>query len=92
MPIVDEAFIFYNSAGKHEFLAQKQTNKNLNIINTEKLNQLKSTMTYFEKHEEPKNKIVHGLILTYERLLEFKKQKSSPLVVLRRNKIAKIKP
>jgi hypothetical protein len=83
---------FVIQKGKHEFLAQKQTNKNLNIVNTEKLNQLKSTMTYFEKHEEPKNKIVQGLELTYERLLEFKKQKNSPLVVLRENKIVKIKP
>ena len=48
---------------KLEILAQKQINKNLNIINTEKLNQLKSTMTSFEKHEEPKNKIVRGLEL-----------------------------
>jgi hypothetical protein len=92
LPIVGEAFIFYNSEGKHEFLAQKQTNKNLNIVNTEKLNQLKFTMTSFEKHEELKNKIMRGLELTDERLLEFKKQKSSPLVVLRENKIVKIKP
>ena len=52
-------------------------------------------MTYFEeneKHEDQKNKIMRGLELTYERLLEFKKQKNSPLVVLRDNKIVKIKP
>jgi hypothetical protein len=49
-------------------------------------------MTSFEKHEELKNKIMRGLELTDERLLEFKKQKSSPLVVLRENKIVKIKP
>ena len=77
---------------KLEILAQKQINKNLNIINTEKLNQLKSTMTSFEKHEEPKNKIVHGLELIFERLLEFRKQKNSPFVVLRKNKIVKTKP
>ena len=90
-PIVDEVFIFYNSKGKHEILAQKQI-KNLNTISIEKLKKLKSTMTSFEKHEELKNKIMRGLELTYERLLEFKKQKNSPLVVLRRNKIVKIKP
>jgi hypothetical protein len=27
LPIVDKAFIFYNSEGKHEILAQKQIKK-----------------------------------------------------------------
>lgn len=30
---------------------------------------------------EEKHKIVHGLELAFERLLEFKKQKNSPLII-----------
>jgi len=39
-----------------------------------------------------KNEILKGLEKTYETLLEFKKSKNSELVVLRNNKILKIKP
>lgn len=39
-----------------------------------------------------KNKIINGLALAYERLLEFKKQKNSVVVVMRENKIVKLKP
>jgi hypothetical protein len=37
------------------------------------------------------NKIISGLKLTYKRLIEFKKQKKSHLVVQRDGKIIKIK-
>jgi len=49
-------------------------------------------MTVFEIHKEEKNKILKGLEKVYERLLEFKKSKNSDLVVIRDNKIVKIKP
>lgn len=49
-------------------------------------------MTKIEKNNELINKILVGLDLAYERLLEFKKQKNSVLVVLRNGKIVKIKP
>lgn len=49
-------------------------------------------MTTNEKHTEEKNKILKGLEKAYENLLEFKKMKNSELVVLRDNKIVKIKP
>ncbi|MBT0552647.1 hypothetical protein [Riemerella anatipestifer] len=49
-------------------------------------------MTTTEKHIEEKNKILKGLEKVYEKLLEFKKMKNSELVVLRDNKIIKIKP
>jgi hypothetical protein len=39
-----------------------------------------------------KNKILKGLELAYEKLLEYKKMKKSELVVIRENKIVKIKP
>jgi len=49
-------------------------------------------MTTTEKHIEEKNKILKGLEKVYEKLLEFKKTKNSELVILRDNKIVKIKP
>lgn len=49
-------------------------------------------MTTTEKHIEEKNKILKGLDKVYEKLLEFKKMKNSELVILRDNKIVKIKP
>lgn len=49
-------------------------------------------MTTIEIQIEEKNKILKGLEKTYEKLLEFKKSKNSDLVVLRDNKIVKIKP
>jgi hypothetical protein len=39
-----------------------------------------------------KNKILKGLELAYEKLLEYKKMKKSELVVIRENKLVKIKP
>ena len=50
-------------------------------------------MTTTEIQIEEKNKILKGLEKTYEKLLEFKKAKNSELlVILRNNKIVKIKP
>ncbi|WP_185147325.1 hypothetical protein [Chryseobacterium binzhouense] len=48
-------------------------------------------MTTIEIQIEERNKILKGLEKTYEKLLEFKKNKKSELVVLRDNKIVKIK-
>jgi hypothetical protein len=49
-------------------------------------------MTTIEIQIEEKTKILKGLEKVYEKLLEFKKIKNSELVVLRDNKIVKIKP
>lgn len=49
-------------------------------------------MTATEKHTEEKRKILKGLEKVYEKLLEFKKLKNSELVILRDNKIVKVKP
>lgn len=49
-------------------------------------------MTTIEKQIEEKNKILKGLDKVYEKLLEFKKAKNSELVVLRDDKIVRIKP
>lgn len=49
-------------------------------------------MTTIETQIEEKNKILKGLEKVYEKLIEFKKIKNSELVILRDNKIVKIKP
>jgi hypothetical protein len=49
-------------------------------------------MKTFDIQEEEKIKILKGLEKVYEKLIEFKKSKNSELVVLRNNKIMKIKP
>ncbi|MBC9810986.1 hypothetical protein H9Y05_00715 [Crocinitomicaceae bacterium CZZ-1] len=49
-------------------------------------------MTKIERQKEEKGKILKGLEKVYEKLLEFKKQKNSELVVLKNNQIVRIKP
>ncbi|MCG9900366.1 MAG: hypothetical protein MH132_10225 [Hydrotalea sp.] len=49
-------------------------------------------MTTTEKQAELYNKILLGLEKVYEKLIEFKKQKKSELVVMKGNKIVKVKP
>lgn len=49
-------------------------------------------MTTKEKQIELKDKILIGLEKVYERLIEFKKEKNSRLVIIRGDKIVKIKP
>ncbi len=47
LPIIDGAFIFDNSFGEHELIADKETNGNLKILNSEKFNLFKN---YYDKH------------------------------------------
>jgi len=49
-------------------------------------------MTPREIQIDEKDKILKGLEKAYEKLIEFKKMKNSELVILRDNKIVKIKP
>lgn len=49
-------------------------------------------MTIIEIQQEEKEKILKGLEKVYEKLLVFKKAKNSELVILRDNKIVRIKP
>lgn len=49
-------------------------------------------MTTIERQLEEKTKILKGLEKVYERLIEFKKAKNSELVVMRNQKIVRIKP
>lgn len=48
-------------------------------------------MTEKDKTEQ-KEKILLGLELSYQRMLEFKKQKNSELIVMQQGKIVRIKP
>lgn len=45
-----------------------------------------------DKKNDLTTRLLQGLEKSYEKLIEFKKQKNSVLVVLRDNKIVKIKP
>ena len=45
-----------------------------------------------KENEIRKMKIIKGLEIAYERMLEFKRQKNSKLVVIRDNKIVRINP
>jgi hypothetical protein len=49
-------------------------------------------MTTTEIQIQEQKKILKGLEKVYEKLLEFKKTKNSELVILRENKIVRIKP
>jgi hypothetical protein len=49
-------------------------------------------MTIIEIQQEEKKKILKGLEKVYEKLIEFKRAKNSELVILRDNKIVRIKP
>lgn len=48
--------------------------------------------TEAEKQKELHTKILLGLEKVYERLIEFKRQKKSEIVILKDGKIVKIKP
>ena len=45
-----------------------------------------------EQLKEERDKIVKGLEETYKRLLEFKKQKNTPMIVIREGKIVAVDP
>lgn len=49
-------------------------------------------MTTVERQLELRDKILAGLEQAYEKPLEFKKQKNTDLVVIKDNKIVKIRP
>jgi len=48
-------------------------------------------MTLKDKLEQ-KDKILFGLNISYKKLIEFKKQKNSKLIVLKDDKIVSVKP
>lgn len=49
-------------------------------------------MTTVKKQIELRDKILAGLEITYKKLIEFKKQKNTEIVIMRDNKIIKINP
>ena len=58
------------------------------MLNLKNLNLMKTV----EEQIEFKDKILVGLEKVYEKLIEFKRQKNSVLVIMKDNKIVKIKP
>ncbi len=49
-------------------------------------------MVTIEEQQNEENKILMGLKKTYEKLIEFKKQKNSVLVILQGGEIVRVKP
>jgi hypothetical protein len=49
-------------------------------------------MTTIKQQDELLEKIVKGLEKSYEKMIEFKRQKNSVIVVMRDDKIVKLKP
>jgi hypothetical protein len=49
-------------------------------------------MTTKDKQIELKEKVLKGLEKVYEKMVEFKKEKNSEIVVMQGNEIVKIKP
>lgn len=48
-PIVDQILVFDNSEGKHELIAEKNLDEEINILNKTKFNELKS---YYDKRKQ----------------------------------------
>ena len=49
-------------------------------------------MTTKDKQIELKEKVLKGLERVYEKMVEFKKEKNSEIVIMKGNEIVKIKP
>ena len=49
-------------------------------------------MTTKDKQIELKEKVLKGLEKVYEKMVEFKKEKNSEIVIMQGNKIVKVKP
>jgi hypothetical protein len=49
-------------------------------------------MTTLKEQNELFDKIINGMSKAYQKMIEFKKQKNSVIVVMRDDKIVKLKP
>lgn len=45
-----------------------------------------------KEYQEERDKIVKGLEETYKKLVEFKKQKNSPLIVMEKGQVVELNP
>jgi len=45
-----------------------------------------------DEHNEFRDKVLKGLELSYQRLIEYKRRKNSELVIVKDGKIVKVKP
>ena len=89
--VVDAILIFDNSFGKHKLIAQTDNSKNLDIIEEVTFKKLKDNYMA-DKQLEINKRILLGLEKAYEKMIQFKKQKQTDLVILQDNKVVRIKP
>lgn len=61
------------------------------ILDKKKFTEFKKNSMTTETKIERRNKILKGLEKAYEKMLDFKKERKSELVIIRDNKIVKIK-
>ena len=87
--MVDICYIFDNSEGRKELIAQKKNNKDIVIYNNDKFNLMKKKGT---KKESLKDKLLKGLDLAYERMIAEKRKNQQKIVVWREGKIVTITP
>jgi len=88
LPVVDRAYILDNTDGSNNLTALKEKDNPIIIFNQKSLNQFFKMVS--PEIIDEKSKIVRGLELAFERLLEFKKQKNSPLIIMKDNKIIEV--
>lgn len=92
LPIADEVMIFDNSEGKHDLIAEKIFNYEIDVLNEIKFNQKKNTTMKTHKRTSNQKRILEGMDKVYEKLIAFKRTMNTELVILKDDKIVRIKP
>lgn len=92
IPRVDNWLFVNNSGDNYEIIAEGALGEET-VNNSKKGVSLKENiMDSKEQLKEERDRIVKGLEETYKRLVEYKKQKKSPMIVTRNGKIEAIDP
>lgn len=86
-------WLFVNNSGdSYEIIAEGSLN-DITVNNVLQWEELKENiMRTKEQLKEERDKIVKGLEETYRKLVLFKKEKNSPMIVLREGKITEVDP
>ena len=90
LPIADEVMIFDNSEGKHDLIAEKIFNYEIDVLN--KIQSKKNTTMKTHKRTSNQKRILEGMDKVYEKLIAFKRTMNTELVILKDDKIVRIKP
>ena len=91
--MVDICYIFDNSEGRKELIAQKERYKDIVIYNNDKFNLMKIIMKdKITKKEGLKDKLLKGLSLAYERMIAQKRKNNQKIVIKKGGIIATITP